>query len=191
MIWAYECLTMAWRYTTHSWWNTKAWHRRPPWLGKGQWSFREHSLGSIQKRKQEPPPICLRFRFQIQFDQHICSSSRGFPQLLWPISITRMWAIYGWLSQSETLTAPTENIIVKTMRVHLLPIQFDKGALPRAPKKAPACKTDTTLDDKSFTFLAFLEPLGFNIPKFFWKYGCVTIPPAIPLWRWSVLLDWM
>src|ERR1700683_4694044 len=65
--------------------------------------------------------------------------------------------------------------------VGLLPIRFEIGALPRAPKKAPAWRTDTTLEDTSFVFLVFGEPSAFNIPKCVWKNGCVTTPPAIPL----------
>jgi hypothetical protein len=70
---------------------------------------------------------------------------------------------------------------MKITSVHLLPIQFDIGALPRAPKNAPAWSTDTTLEDTSVVFLAFGEPSAFNIPKCVWKNGCVTTPPAIPL----------
>jgi len=87
------------------------------------------------------------------------------------------------------LTAPREKINVKITSVRLRPIQFEIGALPRAPKKAPAWRTDTTLDDTLFVLFVFAEPSGFNMPKCVWKYGCDTTPPAIPLRNQSDFLS--
>ena len=55
------------------------------------------------------------------------------------------------------------------------------GALPRAPKNAPACKTETTLEETSFERFVSMVPSCFTRPKCFWKKGCDTTPPAIPL----------
>ena len=60
----------------------------------------------------------------------------------------------------------------------------DKGALASAPKNAPAWRTETTFELRSFALLVSLTPF-LMIPKWFWKYGCATTPPPTPLVRMS------
>ena len=57
------------------------------------------------------------------------------------------------------------------------------GALPSAPKNAPACKTETTFPDKFASLLASTTPLVM-IPKCSSKYFCETTLPATPLCGW-------
>jgi hypothetical protein len=45
----------------------------------------------------------------------------------------------------------------------------DNGALPRAPKKAPACKTETTFDETALFLAVFLVPSGLRRWKCCWK----------------------
>lgn len=69
------------------------------------------------------------------------------------------------------LTAPTEKIMENRRRVNLLPIAEDTGAEPKAPKKAPACRTDTTLDETAFALLTSLVPSSLTKPKWERKNG--------------------
>lgn len=57
----------------------------------------------------------------------------------------------------------------------------EMGALPNAPKKAPAWRTDTTLEETSLAFLVLGVPSGFKRPKCSLKYFMDTTPPPIPL----------
>ena len=41
----------------------------------------------------------------------------------------------------------------------------EMGALPRAPKKAPAWRTETTLEEMVTSLLLLTEPLGLMMPK--------------------------
>lgn len=41
----------------------------------------------------------------------------------------------------------------------------EMGALPSAPKKAPAWSTETTLEDTSFAFFVFGDPSALTRPK--------------------------
>ena len=59
---------------------------------------------------------------------------------------------------------PTENIMEKMMRVYLRLMRAEMGALPRAPKNAPAWRTETAFEVMAF-FLA-VPPLK---PKCSWK----------------------
>jgi hypothetical protein len=58
---------------------------------------------------------------------------------------------------------------------------LEMGALAKAPTKAPAMRTETTLAEMLFTLLVFFVPSGFRRPKCDWKKELLTTPPAIPL----------
>ena len=55
----------------------------------------------------------------------------------------------------------------------------DNGALPSAPKNAPAWKTETTLDDTASILAVFSEPSVLIKPKYSKKYGALTILPLV------------
>ena len=57
----------------------------------------------------------------------------------------------------------------------------EMGALLRAPKKAPPCKTDTTFAETLSIRLCSAGPSAGRMPNFIWKYFDCTIPPATPL----------
>ena len=98
---------------------------------------------------------------------------------------------------SHKLTAPTAKTTENIMLQYLLPSQavqpvihfhtiqrggygnvHEKGALPRAPKNAPAWSTETTLELTAFTWFGVMWKASL---KGVW----VTIPPAIPAGRAS------
>lgn len=54
------------------------------------------------------------------------------------------------------------------------------GAAPRAPKKAPAWRTDTTFPEKLLTVLWLTVPSA-SWKNCFWKVLCETTEPATPL----------
>ena len=54
---------------------------------------------------------------------------------------------------------PTENIMEKMMRVYLRLMRAEMGALPRAPKNAPAWRTETTFEVMVFFFKLAVSPL--------------------------------
>lgn len=55
------------------------------------------------------------------------------------------------------------------------------GALPRAPKNAPAIRTDTTFCEILLILVESLGPVAGRMPNSTWKYIDFTTPPAIPL----------
>ena len=55
------------------------------------------------------------------------------------------------------------------------------GALPEAPKKAPACRTETTLDETWMSLLFLIDPSALTRPKWVSKKGWETTPPAMLL----------
>src|SRR5579863_5682085 len=57
----------------------------------------------------------------------------------------------------------------------------ETGALLRAPKKAPPCRTDTTFAERLSIRLWSAGPSAGRMPNFIWKYFDCTIPPATPL----------
>lgn len=79
------------------------------------------------------------------------------------------------------LTAPANKTTTKINNVYLRPIFAETGALPNAPKNAPACKTETTLDDTAFDFATSVLPFASMRPNSERKNGLETTPPAIPV----------
>lgn len=63
------------------------------------------------------------------------------------------------------------------------------GALPKAPKKAPACNTDTMFSDKFASLFASIFP-SLMIPKCSSKYVCATTLPATPLKENGLSSSW-
>jgi hypothetical protein len=62
-------------------------------------------------------------------------------------------------------TAPREKTRVKMTSVGLRPMMALMGAEPRAPKKAPAWRTETTLEEMALVLETLGLPSGFNRPK--------------------------
>jgi hypothetical protein len=92
--------------------------------------------------------------------------------------------------RGRLLTAPTRKIAVNVNMVYLrpilaktriIPIQLklhtgeyqadspETGALPSAPKNAPAWRTETMFDETAFVLWTSLVPSGLSMPKWPWK----------------------